>query len=79
MHRILLLSFLVICPVFGQDLDLLFEERNIGPATEMLATGEYDLLARLCEAAIKRGMKSPEWRLLRLRALRLQGREIEVQ
>ena len=51
------------------DLDRLFEDRNLGPVTELLEKGDYDLVARMCEAAIQRGMKAPEWRLLRLQAL----------
>jgi tetratricopeptide (TPR) repeat protein len=76
---VLLLMFWVLSPLKGQDLDLLFEERNMGPVTEQFQKGDYDLVARICEAAIQRGMKSPDWRLLRLRALRLLGQEQEVQ
>jgi tetratricopeptide (TPR) repeat protein len=82
MNRVLLLCFLWgLSPIKGQDLDLdrLFEDRNLGPVTELLKKGDYDLVGRICEAAIKRGMKAPEWRILRLRALRYLGRESEVQ
>jgi len=81
MHRLLFCLFLLeLAPIHAQDLDLdrLFEDRNLGPVTELLGKGDYDLVGRICEAAIKRGMKAPEWRILRLRALRLQGRELEV-
>lgn len=82
MNRVLLLFFLwELSPLKGQDLDLdrLFEDRNLGPVTELLEKGDYDLVGRICEAAIQRGMKAPEWRLLRLRALHLMGREMEVR
>ncbi len=82
MNRVLLLFILWgLSPLKGQDLDLdrLFEDRNLGPVTELLKKGDYDLVARICEAAIQRGMKAPEWRLLRLRALHLMGREIDVR
>lgn len=82
MHRaFLLLIFLNLsASLRGQGLDLerLFEDRNLGPVTELLDRGDYDLVARICEAAIQRGMKSPEWRLIRLRALMLLGRHEEV-
>ena len=82
MNRVLLFFILWgLSPLKGQDLDLdrLFEDRNLGPVTELLKKGDYDLVARICEAAIQRGMKAPEWRLLRLQALHLMGREMEVR
>ncbi|MCX6857779.1 MAG: peptidase MA family metallohydrolase [Verrucomicrobia bacterium] len=82
MHRVLLLFFLSgLFPLKAQELDLdrLFEDRSLGPVTELLGKGDYDLAARISEAAIQRGMKAPEWRLLRLRALRLMGQELEVR
>ncbi|MEN3941142.1 tetratricopeptide repeat protein [Prosthecobacter sp. SYSU 5D2] len=61
----------------GQQLDVerLFEDRNLAPVGQLLATGDYELCGRICEAAIARGMKAPEWRLMRVRALMLQGQE----
>ncbi|WP_078815150.1 peptidase MA family metallohydrolase [Prosthecobacter debontii] len=61
------------------DVDRLFEDRNLEPVSQMLARGEYDLCARISEAAIQRGMKAPDWRLLRLRALMNQGEEITAR
>lgn len=83
MHRFLLLLtvFLAIASAQGQGLDLerLFEDRNLKPVTELLDRGEYDLVARICDAAIQRGMKSPEWRQIRLKALMLLGRHVEAR
>ena len=83
MHRFLLLLtvFLSIASLKGQgfDLDRLFEDRNLKPVTELLDRGEYDLVARICDAAIQRGMKSPEWRQIRLKALMLLGRHAEAR
>ncbi|TDU73178.1 peptidase MA superfamily protein [Prosthecobacter fusiformis] len=57
------------------DLDRLYEDSNLAPVGRLLAKGEYELCGRICEAAIQRGMKAPEWRLMRVRALMLQGQE----
>jgi len=51
------------------DLEKIFEERNLGPVGDLLAQGEYTLVARIGEAAVEKGLKAPDWRLLRLRAL----------
>ncbi|HRJ09375.1 MAG TPA: hypothetical protein PLP58_12435, partial [Prosthecobacter sp.] len=85
MHRLLAaLSILTClpCPALrAQQLDLeqIFEDRNLGPVNELLGTGEYELCSRVCEAAIQRGMKSPQWRVMRLKALMLLGRETEAR
>ncbi len=82
MHRaLLLLTILLISPLRGQQLDLerLFEDRNLGPVTDLLNKGEYDLVSRICEAAVLRGMKAPEWRIIRIRALISLGRETEAR
>ena len=78
---LLLLTILFISPLHGQQLDLgrLFEDRNLGPVAELLDKGDYDLVARICESAIQRGMKAPEWRMLRVRALMLLGRDEEAR
>ncbi|MCB1279746.1 tetratricopeptide repeat protein [Prosthecobacter sp.] len=57
--------------VWGQQIDLekIFEERNLGPVGDLLARGDYELVARIGEAAAEKGLKSPEWRILRLKAL----------
>lgn len=81
-HVFLLLTLLSLCSsVRGQglDLDRLFEDRNLQPVNELLDRGEYDLVARITEAAIQRGLKSPEWRQIRLRALMLLGRHEEAR
>lgn len=57
------------------DVDRLFEDRNLTPVAQMLAQGEYNLCGRICEAAIQRGMKAPEWRIMRVQALMKQGQE----
>jgi tetratricopeptide (TPR) repeat protein len=59
------------------DLEQLFEERNLGPVAQLLETGDYELCARICEAAVERGLKSADWRRLRVRALLELGREVE--
>ncbi|OYW72520.1 MAG: hypothetical protein B7Z37_24575 [Verrucomicrobia bacterium 12-59-8] len=51
------------------DLEKIFEERNLGPVSELLARGDYELVARIGEAAVEKGLKAPEWRMLRLKAL----------
>lgn len=51
------------------DLEKIFEERNLGPVGELLARGEYDLVARIGESAVEKGLKAPEWRMLRFKAL----------
>jgi hypothetical protein len=58
-----------------QDLQRVFEDRNLAPVSQLLASGDYELCGRICEAAIARGMKAPEWRIMRVRALMLQGQE----
>ncbi|HYF37096.1 MAG TPA: hypothetical protein VD994_17485, partial [Prosthecobacter sp.] len=78
---ILLLAVLSLAPVHAQELDVerLFEDRNLEPVSQLLAHGEYELCGRICEAAIQRGMKAPEWRLMRVRALMALGREGEAR
>lgn len=76
MSRFLLFSLLSACAVLhGQQIDLerIFEERNLGPVAELLAHGDYELVARIGEAAAEKGLKAPEWRLMRLRALAETG------
>lgn len=65
------LLLLVTSGASAQQLDVgkIFEERNLGPVTELLAHGEYDLVARVGEAAVDKGLKAPEWRILRIHAL----------
>ncbi len=81
MHCTFLLTLLLIAPLHGQDMDVerLFEERNLGPAKELLAKGNDELAARISEVAIQRGMKSPEWRMIRLRSLMHLGRDTEAR
>lgn len=85
MRRLLpLLAGLILAwphPGAAQQLDLeqLFEERNLGPVAHLLETGDYELCARICEAAVQRGLKSAEWRRLRVRALMELGRETEAR
>ncbi|MBN8419953.1 MAG: tetratricopeptide repeat protein [Verrucomicrobia bacterium] len=55
------------------DLEKIFEEKNLGPVGELLARGDYELVARIGEAAAEKGLKSPEWRILRFKALREMG------
>lgn len=63
--------FLLAGAVRAQQIDLekIFEERNLGPVGELLAKGDYELVARIGEAAVEKGLKAPEWRMLRLKAL----------
>lgn len=62
------------CSAQSLDLDQLFEERNLGPLQEVLEAGEYDLCVRIGQMAKERGLKSIEWRLVHLEALRALGR-----
>ena len=55
------------------DLEKIFEERNLGPVGELLARGDYELVARIGEAAKEKGLKAPDWRILRFKALREMG------
>ncbi|MBE7495565.1 MAG: tetratricopeptide repeat protein [Verrucomicrobiaceae bacterium] len=66
-----LLLFLAIPSLRAQQLDIekMFEDRNLGPVGELLARGDYELVARIGEAAAERGLKSAEWRIMRLKAL----------
>lgn len=73
------LSVAALAPAQQLDLGQLFEERNLEPVRELLDTGEYELCARICEAAVQRGLKSPRWRVMRVRALLLLGREVEAR
>lgn len=56
------------------DLEELFEERNLGPALELLKTGEYETCERIGQLAEERGLRSVEWRLIGLAGLRAQGK-----
>ena len=55
------------------DLEKIFEERNLGPVGELLARGDYELVARIGEAAAEKGLKAPDWRILRVKAAREMG------
>lgn len=61
--------------VRGQQLDVskIFDEKNLKPVANMLEAGEYELVARISDAAVKRNQPSPEWRMLRLKALAAMG------
>lgn len=72
MCRICFFCFMLLAAVASAqqiDLEKIFEERNLGPVGELLARGDYELVARIGEAAVEKGLKAPEWRLLRFRAL----------
>lgn len=75
----LLLAFQSPVPAQELDVERVFEDRNLAPVAAILAKGEYELCARICEAAIQRGMKAPEWRLMRLYALMAQGQEVTAR
>ena len=66
---LLLLCVCSALPAQQIDLEKIFEERNLGPVGELLAKGEYELVARIGEAAVEKGLKNAEWRILRLKAL----------
>jgi predicted Zn-dependent protease len=76
----LLATVLLTRAVTAQDLDLerIFDEKNLGPIRLMLAGGEYDLAARIGEAAVQRGQPSPDWREIRIRALMAMGQVDEA-
>jgi len=67
----LLLLFITTSALHAQQIDLekIFEDRNLGPVGELLARGDYELVARIGEAAVEKGLKAPEWRIYRLKAL----------
>ncbi|MBX7206789.1 MAG: hypothetical protein K1X78_00640 [Verrucomicrobiaceae bacterium] len=84
-HRILSLVFkllpcIVATGAAAQQLDVakIFDERNLLPVASMVEAGEYDLGARICDAAIKRDQPSVVWRLLRMRALAATGQTGEA-
>jgi hypothetical protein len=60
MLRILLAILCLASTCFAQQLDLekMFEDRNLGPVAELLAKGDYELVARIGEAAAERGLKA---------------------
>lgn len=66
-----LLLILMPFPAPAQQIDLekIFEDRNLGPVGELLARGEYELVARIGEGAVGKGLKSPDWRIYRLHSL----------
>ncbi len=72
-------SIVVTSPAQELDIERLYEDRNLAPMKDLLARGDYELCGRICEAAIQRGMKAPEWRLLRVRALMAQGQEEQAR
>ncbi len=74
-----LLSLLLCSALHGQDLEKIFEEDNLEPMRRILAAGRYEDVALLTDRAIQAGMKSPEWRTLRLKALLELGRETEAR
>jgi tetratricopeptide (TPR) repeat protein len=63
-----------LAPAQQIDLNQLFEERNLGPVKQVLQAGDYDLCVRVGQLAKERGLKSIEWRLIHLQALRALGR-----
>jgi len=69
------LLFALAFDLHAQQLDVekMIEERNLGPVAELLAHGDYELVARVGEAAVERGFKAPEWRMMRFRALEELG------
>lgn len=66
---LLLLCIATVTRAQQIDLEKIFEERNLGPVGELLARGDYELVARIGEAAVEKGLKAPEWRIYRLKAL----------
>lgn len=71
MFRTLLAILCLASTCLAQQLDLekMFEDRNLGPVAELLAKGDYELVARIGEAAAERGLKAAEWRIMRYKAL----------
>ena len=71
MFRTLLAILCLASTCLAQQLDVekMFEERNLGPVADLLAKGDYELVARIGEAAAERGLKAAEWRIMRFRAL----------
>jgi tetratricopeptide (TPR) repeat protein len=66
---LLLLFIATVARAQQIDLEKIFEDRNLGPVGELLARGDYELVARIGEAAAEKGLKAPEWRIYRLKAL----------
>lgn len=66
---LLLLSIATVARGQQIDLEKIFEDRNLGPVGELLARGDYELVARIGEAAAEKGLRAPEWRIYRLKAL----------
>ena len=60
------------------DYKRIFDEDNIPPVRELLLSGRYDLVERLCESAIRRGQPSPEWQLMRFESMVALGRAREA-
>ncbi|MBL9185665.1 MAG: tetratricopeptide repeat protein [Verrucomicrobiaceae bacterium] len=71
MFRTLLAILCLASTCLAQQLDVekMFEERNLGPVAELLAKGDYELVARIGEAAVEKGLKAADWRIMRFKAL----------
>ena len=71
MFRTLLAILCLASTCLAQQLDVekMFEERNLGPVAALLAKGDYELVARIGEAAVEKGLKAAEWRIMRFKAL----------
>ncbi len=78
---LLVLAAVLFCAtdVFCQnDYKRIFDEDNIPPVHELMLSGRYDLVERLCETAIRRGQPSVEWQLMRFESMAALGRAREA-
>ncbi len=73
---LLCLAFTLASAQAQNDYKRFFDERNIPAVRELLASGKYDLVERLCEYAQSKGQPSPDWEVMQWQALALQGRVV---
>lgn len=64
---------------WGQnDYKRFFDEQNIPAVHEMLSTGKYELVQRLCEYAQSKGQPSPDWEVMQWQAMAARGQVAEA-
>ena len=79
--RCIVLAWFALCLASTQaqnDYRRFFDEQNIPAVRELLDSGKYGLVERLCEYAQSRGQPSPDWQIFQWQALAAQGRVAEA-
>lgn len=60
------------------DYQKLFDDHYLPQITEVLKRGDYRTTELACDEALRRGQTNPKWQILRLTAIREQGRRKDV-